>query len=473
MRRLLTWLAVILCLCITTGAAAEISLVPQMAQWDASLPMEITLRADVKTHMPFDDDRCAQLNALLKHISLRLNTSQEAGVSLGRVSVRVDDQEALWLAQRQEGESTHLRLSWKPETYIASGDAISGLTGESVTDLSLYGLTGDEQQWLDDGAEMMKSIGDALQKYKKQSSIKTSIKNMGTARTKIVYTVPKGDAEVFAQAVADHCPEGELRSFLTGLTYSGQQKLLLWLDADGNVLRAEYAGKCGAGEDELRNVSLVWRMKRAEDDIRDDVTLKTPAVKGSDYNNLTCARENTADEAGVVALHGKFSYTVRTGNEKSTLSGEVKLTGSPEGDNQRLSGSAMVKQKLPGDDYAAGTVLMPDVLIGSEGATPVVSGTVEVQELQGDQVIEDAVIHLEVSAGDDINWPAGCLVVNTSAMTPDQSAAMLEGMSAALIPRLVLLPAEDTLYLSADLSEDVWQGIVEAARSVLPEEETP
>ena len=38
---------------------------------------------------------------------------------------------------------------------------------------------------------------------------------------------------------------------------------------------------------------------------------------------------------------------------------------------------------------------------------------------------------------------------------------------------LVLLPEEDTLYLSADLPPESWQAIMNAAREALREEENP
>ena len=62
----------------------------------------------------------------------------------------------------------------------------------------------------------------------------------------------------------------------------------------------------------------------------------------------------------------------------------------------------------------------------------------------------------------------------TSLFNKDDEQQLLEmtqGLSEAVVPHLVLLPQEDMLYLSADLPQDVWQQIVEAAQSALPEEE--
>lgn len=472
MHKLLRWLAVMLCLCLCTGASAEMELIPQLGRWDADLPLEISLSADVKVHMPFDDNRCGQLNALLKHISLKLATDHTDSAQLSRVSVLVDGKEAMWMLQREENEATQLQVSWQPEITYAGQDAMNSLMGSEAVEMSLYGMKGGEEAWLNDGAMLMDSIGASLEDYKKQSSIKTTIKNMGTARTKVIYTVPKGKTELFTAAIDAHCPEGALRDFLMGLSFSGQQKLILWLNADGRVLRAEYSGKCGADADALRQVSLKWRMLRSESAVRDDLTLKSPAVKGGDYNTLTCVRNLTKSEEGIVKLDGEFKYTVKSGKEKTTLSGETNLASRPEGEGNQLEGSVLVSRKLPGADYASGTKLIPALLISDDGGALVVSGTLGVQEYYGDNLVEDAVVSISAAAGNALEWHGNGLGIDVTSMSNQQRESAAEGLAAALIPHLVLLPQEDTLYLSADLPEDVWQRIVEAAKTMLPEEVT-
>lgn len=472
MRKLMVWLAV-LCLVFSAAAGAEMELAPQVKEWDAAKPMEITLRADVITHMPFDDNRRDQLNGILKHLALRLNITQTENETLGRVGLMVDEREAAWIQQKESAGETQLRFSWKPgETYASAGDAMESFSGD-MPELSLRGISTDKQQWLEDGPTMFAGMDAALQEYRKQESIKTNIKSMGVARKKVYYTVPKSKAEVFAGAVAQACPEGTLRDFLAGLTFSGQQKLIVWLDADGGMLRAEYSGRCGVDEDSLRKVSLVWRMCRTEDAVRDDISLKTPAVKGEDYNTLTVTRNLLRDGNGVITVDGKYSYAVRKDSHKDTRSGEGKLTSIQVEDGTQLTGSVTLSRKQTGDDYALSTVIKPDVVLGSRDGTPIVSGAVQVQEMYGDNVVEDATVHVDVKEGNALLWEDSFAAVDMNAMDEAQLQQMLEGLSGAVVPHLVLLPREDTLFLSADLPEDVWQKITEAARNALPEEETP
>ncbi len=460
-------LALVLCMAVSTGALAEISLVPQMAEWDDSLPMQVDLSADVAVHMPFDDTRSAQLNALMKHLSLRLNSCVADGESLNRVALQVDGADVAWMMQKENAAETQLRLSWQPEvTYSAAGNALDMVSG-----VALEGIPTDKLFWLEEGPALLNNLCDALRDYGKASNIKTNIKNMGMARKKIIYTVPKTEAEFFGNAVADSCPDGSsLGNLLAGMTFSGQQKLIVWLDADGALLRAEYAGKCGSNADSLREAKLIWRMCRAEDALRDDINLKTPAVKGGDYNTLTMTRNLLRDKHGVMTLDGKFSYTVKSGKEKSSFSGEADLTSTPDGEDTLLAGSVMAKRKQPGDEAASSMVVKPDVRLGIDGKAPVVSGKVQVQELYDGHVVEDATISVAVSPGAELTWESADITVDMDAMGEQQLLGMTQGLSAAVVPHLVLLPKEDTLFLSADLPEDVWQQIVEAAQSALPEE---
>lgn len=462
-------MALVLCMAVSTGAVAEITLVPQTAEWDESLPMDVTLSADVAVHMPFDDNRCAQLNALMKHLTLHLNSYVTDGETLNRVALKVDGADAAWMMQKENAAETQLRLSWKPEvTYSAAGNALDMVSG-----VALEGFPTDKLVWLEECPALVDNLCDALQDYGKASSIKTNIKNMGMARKKIIYTVPKADAQLFWDAVADSCPDGSsLGNLLAGMTVSGQQKLIVWRDAEGALLRIEYAGKCGKSADTLRQVKLIWRLCRTEDAVRDDINLKTPAVTGGDYNTLTLTRNLLQDEKGTVTLDGKFSYTVKAGKEKSSFSGEVDLTSKPDGEDTLLAGSMMVKSKQPGDDAASSTVVKPDVRLGVSGKTPVVSGKVQVQQLYDGHVVEDAVIGVEVTPGAALTWERADITVDMDAMDEQQLLDMTQGLSEAVVPHLVLLPQEDTLYLSADLPEEVWQRIVEAAQSALSEEVT-
>lgn len=449
-------LALALWLCWTGCAAAEPRLVPQLDQWNELAPVDVVLSADVRTHMPFDDTRCAQLNGLLKHLSLHLQT----GGDVNRTALLVDGREALWLVECETESGPQTQVSWSDAIYACDMNTLLGSASVTLTE-------NQRLTWLEDGVTLADGVAAALAPYAKEADVKTNIKNMGVARTKITCTVPKDEADVFASAVKANCPDS-LKEMLASLAFSGQQKLILWRDEAGSILRVEYSGQCGRNADSLRKVSLTWRMRRDEDCTRDDITLKTPAVKGNDYNTLTCTRHVEKDESGVVSYELDYDYAVRDESGKSTWAGAVSLTGTPAGDDTQLTGSAALSSKPAGADAEETLVLAPNLLLSQQNGAPCASGLITVQEKRGKNLVEDADVFIEMGEGAYLLWTE-----TDAAITPTQQQreTMTEAMGASLLPHLVLLPEEDTPYLSADLPEEAWQRIVEAAQTALAEEE--
>ena len=166
MRKLIAWLTV---LCLMLGsAAAEIELVPQIHEWDVAAPLEVTLQAEALTHMPYDDLRRDQLNGLLKHMALRMNTTVADGEDIGRVALQVDGRDVAWMLQKENAAETQLRLSWQPGvTYSAAGDAMESMVVE-LPEISLRGIDVEKQQWLEDGPVILAGMGEALDDYKRR-----------------------------------------------------------------------------------------------------------------------------------------------------------------------------------------------------------------------------------------------------------------------------------------------------------------
>lgn len=442
-------LALVFCLCLCT-AMAEPQLIPQLSLWDGTGDVEAVISANVRTHMPFDDERCAQLNGLLKHLSLRL----QAGGPVSRVAVLVDGQEAVWLARRTTEEGPQIQTSWAEGTFACDMDTLLG-GGESIS------LANPRETWLEDGITLLEGLGQALESYKKESGVKTSIKNMGVARTKAVYTVPKAETEVFARAM-QACG-------VAGLTFSGQQKLTLWRDQEGNLLRSEYTGQCGRDAESLRKVNLAWRLCREDSCTRDEITLKTPAVKGGDYNTLTCSRHVERKEDGKACYTLTYDYAVKSAGAKSAWAGKISLESADDGQATRLTGSVELSTTPAGADAKTTLVLLPQLAFTGEAGLPAVSGLVTVQQKRGKNIIEDGDITMQISAGMPLLW----VEEPAAALTEEARSSLASGMASALVRRLVLLPGEDTLFLSADLPEETWQLIVDGAQAALIKEETP
>lgn len=482
MRRLIC-LLFCLALMLPCGMARALpELVPQAAEWSlGDAPLRVTLSAQLSAHMPFDDHRCGQLNALLNHVSMTLETQQLQGEGRSSVAIAVDGKEALALTQRETAADTQVQFSFLPEaTYMVpagESSALELLLGAAGDDASLYGLTGGEEAWLDHAYDMFTGACAALADVGKEVDIRTSISGMGVARVKAAYTVGKADAQRMKDALLGACPDGPLRSLLEDMTFSGAQKLYFWLTAEGQVLRIEYAGQIGPDADSLRKVSLVWRLNHAEDGVKDDLVLKTPSVRGNSRNNVVCKRELSLGKDGALVHESEWKYEVVASGSKTVLSGGTALNSRQQDGATLLAGSVSVSRKTPEDDKAIVWTFTPELLIGSDGGVPAMSGTLHVQQTTGSNAMEDALIRIDAGRGEDVTW---ALRQKTVAVDPaDASAleaqrgAIEAAMSTALIRPLVLLPHEDTLFLSDGLPEEVWDSIVEAARQATAKEDVP
>lgn len=480
MKRLLAGMvALVWCLALLPGAGAEAVLTPRLALWDDVPAVQMELGADVSVHMPFDEERCGQLNALLKHLTLRLGLIRMEDEEWSRAALCVDGKEAVSFAQRQQDGHTALRVSCLPGETFTTGQAADAssalgmLLGETGGDMSLFGLDGSEEAWMTDAYALVCSLEEPLSAWCKESAVKTSVKNMGTARIKRSYTVPKDQAEEFASALIAACPMGKLGTLLSGLTFTGQQKLTVLLTKDGTPLRVEYTGKCGPDTKQQRQVTLTWRMRRDQSTL-DELTLKSPAVSGTDRNTLTYSRKLAPKKSGGKSYDSKFTYEWVKDRQKTTLSGECSLTCTEKKSGSTLSGSVKLKRQLPDAKSAETVKLTPDLLLTDD---PAVCGTVLAEVYSGSNIIEQAKISVEIMPGETFDWALGENAVSLDGM--DQTSLeelrsrVVSAMGAELIPMLVLLPEEDTLYLSADLPPETWQAIMNAARQALREEETP
>lgn len=142
--------------------------------------------------------------------------------------------------------------------------------------------------------------------------------------------------------------------------------------------------------------------------------------------------------------------------------------GTPQGEATQLTGSVTLSGKSAGAGTEETLVLTPNLLLSQQNGAAYASGQITVQEKRGKNLVEDADVLIEMAQGTYLLWTETDAAI---APTQQQRESMTEAMGAQLLPYLVLLPAEDTLYLSADLPEDTWQRIVEAAQMALAEEE--
>lgn len=470
MRDGIRWLMMfVLCMAVTVGAAAEAAFIPELSEWSwESMPVEVELHADVQTHMPYDDARLQQLNAMLGHLSLKVHLQQLGGEQWSRMSLLVDDQEVLTALQREMAYGTEAQFSTAPDsTYVWSADSgmdmISLLGGES----SELWLTGSELSWMDDALALMDAAVQAMPDYLTDQKYLVTIENMGKATRKQTLTIPKSAAAELTTQLAELCPDGMLKTMLQDAVFSGKQTLTLWRNSEGQILRADWSGNAGLTADDLRQVSLVWRLCREDEQVRDDLTLKTPKVKGSGRNNLIIQRivKQSGDQA---TLDLTITRNTLQDGVKTVVTGQFDLTRELEAGHSHVTGSMDIQRQVNDASDVEQLLIQPDVVFAGAQEQPAVSGQLAVSQYLNKNLQEQATITLNARQADWMMWELRSSQITINDETREvQARKLLNGMTVELVRRLVLLPQEDTLFLSDGLDEDIWKQIVQAAQSAL------
>ena len=457
-----------LCLLLSlllTSALAEAPFLQHTAGWTLEgVPLEVELRADVESLIPYDEERLAMLTQVTDVLSMRLRT----GTDEGSVTIRVGQTEALTMAYLEDA----VQLSCIPEMAFTtqSGDPMGMLLGASTAVEMPYGLRADAETLLDDGWTLLMALEEPLAPYGKVKNVKTNITDIGVARTCTDYTINAGSVEVLAPMLLENCPEGWLREILSGLTFTGKQTLRVYRDADGVPLRMEYNGSCGP-EGNLRTVKLVWRMRRDDVARRDEVTLTSPAKSGTNKNTLEFERVISRNKQGAVVMEGSFTYTVTLDKQTTTRKGSFELTNACSDSADVITGEVTLQQKLPGEDAFAGISFAPDMTLGGAPDAPEFSGTITISTLNGKNVLDNVVLHIDLHSSTTSDWEECEESLDLDQLTPGELEALQAdvslGVASSLVRPLIILLGDQADWFFRDMLPEQIERITDASMNVV------
>lgn len=464
MKRLMA-ISLALLILMMTAAQAEVPFLMHSAGWNLDdTPVEVLLKAQVGTHMPFDDERLAMLTPITDIISLRLVTGDEEGL----VTINVAEQEALTLHYKGNA----LRLSCRPDvTYKADGDPLSALLGESVSSAGGYEalhLAPAGESLITDGEVMLGNIPTALEKYGKRYASDTNISGYGRSAYRLDFNFAKGKEKDLKEGLLNACPEGWLKEIIGKMTFSGKQTLRVYYDKNDAPLRMEFNGSFGP-EGDNRTVKLVCRIRHDAEMDKLYIELTTPAKKGKNKNNLTFERTVTTNKKGARTIAGSFKYTQTKDSVTSIWDGDFNLSNAYTDEADVLGGDFTLQTKLNGAEKYSAVTIAPELTISGTEEAPVITGWVNLTEQYAGKVTEQAKISIDLKLADPLAWSETERVIDLSAMTEAAKAAVREDTTAmfatALVVPLINALGENATYFFRDLPEDAVKNIMDAAAS--------
>ena len=260
--------------------------------------------------------------------------------------------------------------------------------------------------------------------------------------------------ENFPKVLSDLTKSEECREIISGLIFSGAQKISLLYDAEGKLVRINYDGTVGESEETLRKVSLVWKVLREDEHQKDSISLKTPAIKGADKDNIALEREIDSSDSAL----GKYMWDIqidhRAGKEDkkqthfsaqltdadSVISGNMEYNIKRDGKNPKTKVYMQVREEKAGE----------------------YKGTIEIADYSGKIEKNRILIHSLLQKGEAVKWPeAGLTKAETARNNEiDPKNEPEDTIAGIFIQKLFELPEEDLTYFSNEIPASMWLELV-------------
>lgn len=464
-KRLTAFCLILLVLMTNSTVLAEVSFLVHSEGWDLNAtPVDVMLKADVDTHMPYDEERLAMLLPITDMLSMHLVT----GADEGRVTVAAMEEELLTLQYRGNA----VQLSSLPGvTYTADADPMSALLGEDVSVEGLYELLGLDRRGetlITDGRELLAGIPAALEGKEKKTKATNNISGYGQAAYILDYSFTSAKASELQDALLSACPDGWLREIIAGLTFSGKQTVRMYFTKEDVLLRMEYNGSCGP-KDKLRTVKLVYKGLHDGEKDKDLIELTSPAKKGKDKNNLTFERTVTTNKRGARTVTGAFKYTKIADGVTSVWDGDFGLFNDFTDQADLITGEFNLGKKLNGAEKVDSITLTPNLTISGTADAPVITGTLGITEAYAGRTTEQAVVSIDLKRAEALSWQENAETIDLSAMEADALYTLREkvalSLAEAVVRPLILKLCKDAQWFFRDLSDEAVQAIIDAAAS--------
>lgn len=455
----------ILLVLMMNAALAEVPFLMHSNGWTwEGVPVDVLLKADVNTHMPFDEDRLAMLTPITDMLSMHLITGEDEGL----VSVSAMDEELLTMQYKGNA----VQLSSMPGiTYAAEADPMSVLLGADVSSDGVYELLELDprgETLITDGHALLEGIVNALSEQGKKAKNTTSISGYGRAAYTMEYSFTANKAENLKTVLVENCPEGWLKEIITGLTFSGKQTIRMHFSQEDVLIRMEYNGSCGP-KDNLRTVKLIYKFCHDGEMDKDHIELTSPAKKGKNKNNLTFDRTVQTNKSGARSMTGSFKYTKTKDSVTSVWDGTFGLFNAFTDTSDVLTGEFTLEKKLNGAEKVDAITMTPNLTISGTAEEPVVLGTLTIEEKYAGRVTEQAVVSIDLKRAQPLNWNETAQQIDLSAQdevallkTQQDVAASL---AQAVVRPLILKMGKDAQWFFRDLSDEAVQAILDAAAS--------
>ncbi len=441
----ITILAVLLLLFLAPRMAAA-----DMIGYEALLtgrtdsPVTVSLSSPAyKSLAQFGQERTESLNRLLKHIAVSVSLDGE----ITETTIETDGESVCSWIETDLDSVRRTVYSFDPETGYDQADA------ETVGDSPAFAAFLEDHffllnRLLDDLYPVFEKSASAFQDKARKTTTNISFRGYGRGVRSLIIPIPDEYVKAhFPDALADLAETEESRSFISGLVFSGTQKIVLLYDQEDHLLRINYDGTVGLTPESMRKVSVVWRCLRTDGIKKDNLTLKTPSVKGNDRYNAIYTREIDLSDS---AKH-TVTWDLQIDLKEDQVRKKIQFSADLATADGAVGGKAVFSEK---QDGAENRITIIPALKKENSAE--YSGTIEITGNSGKIVTSSSETAIRISAGRELTMPEIRTAVSSDAV------ALQDQISGILIRRLLLLPPEDLDYLTLDIPDELWDSLAQS-----------
>lgn len=366
LRRLLT--VALLIWTLLFGALADFS--PGLGQMESSYDqgqaMVLDVSAALKSWNALSADSLLAVQDALKTAVLQLRAQQKDEQGAGSVSLTLDNRALFqvnesWDVGQRLMELLPQGLRYRSDPAQAPLDVLldtqGGIPWENL-------LKAAPWQTLQDALPQIYAL---LEPFQKTVRVSTSIRNVGTARTKIEYALTQDEwttlwpqvAALLSGAMSPWLGQSAAQA-MASLQFEDKGTLKRFVGSDGVDMGWQFTGKLSFDQDDARRVTLYGGFKA---DTGLYISLKLPAVKGR--NDLTFSLSaKQSDHDGRRGLQADYVFTSRKGEDKLSAKGAIKLESADGPEGEQINGSIRLDSLLaPSQTQRRRLTLKPDLLI--------------------------------------------------------------------------------------------------------------
>ena len=437
-------------LVFTAGSQAEQYHLENLLTGSFDKPLSVRLESpQYEALSQFDSNRLDQLNRLMKHFSFDISKDS----NLSEAVFMIDGEAVFSILQNETVNGKEEIISITKEDVHQAGDIPVMEDGSfpAFLDDSFFPVN----QLTDDLYTMFDNIRNTFTDLQKENKTDLRLSGFGKAAKRINMTFSHDFVqEHFPESLIPLTESAKCKDFLSALHFSGVQKISLLTDQDDHIIRINYDGKTGFSENDIRNVSLVWKCLRTPTRKKDNFTLKTPAVKGYDRYNIIYDRDLNLTDTESQTLTWDYQIDQKINQVKT----QIRFNADFLLDAEEWTGNAVYSKKQ--DKTADKTTFLMSLKKENDEEY---KGTIEFADYSGKMLVRKAVSGLSILSYSGISSPPEDPVLKDPERKTGHEESVPELLQrkiiSAIIRKIAELPDEDLAFIRSGIPEETWEAI--------------